>query len=63
MLGEIDAFRCALRQWEMGDVETGGTVSSRHHLLDIRVDTLSFVSAISDALMSEPCDGPNINIL
>ena len=36
-------------------VNPGGIVSSRRHLLDIRVSALSFVSAI---MMSEPCDLP-----
>lgn len=27
------AFSCALRQWEIGIVKTGGNVTSRHHLL------------------------------
>ena len=41
--GTDDAFRCGLRQWGMGLAEPGGTVSTRHHLLDITVDALSFV--------------------
>ena len=40
--GTDDAFRCALRQWEMGVVKPEGTVSSRRHPLDIRVDALCF---------------------
>ena len=41
-----DTFRCALRQWEMGVVKPGGTVSSRRLLLDIRVIAFCFISAI-----------------
>ena len=33
-------------RWEMGAVKPGGTVASRRHLLDIRVNALSFGSAI-----------------
>ena len=39
--------RCLqVRSQTLGDVKPGGTVSSRRHLVDIRVDALSFVSAI-----------------
>lgn len=44
-------------------VKLGGTVSSRCNLLDIRIDALSFIGAIKAALMSEPCDSPNSNIM
>ena len=57
-----DAFRCTLRQWEMGVAKPVGIVSSRRLLLDIRVDALYFVDAIKSALMSEACDGPNTTV-
>lgn len=39
--GTDNLFRCALRHWDTGVVKPGGTVTSRHHLLDIRVGELS----------------------
>lgn len=47
--GPDDVFRCAHRQWEMVVFKPGGTVTSRSHLLDIRVGALS--SAYQDVLV------------
>lgn len=66
--GTDNLFRCALIHWDTGVVKPGGTVTSRHHLLDIRVGELSLayqallvqrgrIYALGDmqaALMSEP---------
>ena len=40
--GTDNLFRWALKHWDMGVVKPGGTVTSRRHLLDIRVGELSF---------------------
>ena len=45
-------------RWKMSNL--GETMESRRHLLDIRVDTLSFVRAIK---ATEPYAGPNIIIM
>ena len=51
-LCQADAIYWTLRSITMGDgnCQIWGTVSSWRHLLDIRVDALSFVSAIQTAL-------------
>ena len=54
--GTDNLFRCALRQWDMGVVKPGGTVTSRRHLLVIRVGELSLAyQALLVQRMSEPC--------